>query len=120
MVSKPEGEGLEGIWVFGPDDSPDAELRLKGGKLSWLIQYPKRGSTVRIEAEHGVTRDGVLYGIIMRVDYGAADVRQLPDEDDTFSFRFRVDDRVLIIKDLRGKGFDDLKKVAQGRYKRKD
>ena len=42
---------------------------------------------------------------------------QLPDEDDTFCFRFRVDDDKLNIKNLKGKGFELLKNAA-GRYKK--
>ena len=40
----------------------------------------------------------------------------LPSEDDTFSFRYRLDDDELNVKGIRGKGMEVLFPKAQGRY----
>jgi hypothetical protein len=64
----------------------------------------------------------IAYGIITRIDDGTTGVtlkENLPEEDDTFSIRFRVDDDLLTVKELKGKGFEDLKRAAQGRYRRR-
>ena len=42
----------------------------------------------------------------------------MPEVDDTFSFRFRVDDDELSVRNVKGKGFEQLKNAA-GRYKKK-
>jgi hypothetical protein len=118
-LSKVEGEELMGVWV---PVTPEGELRFKEGRMTWLIPFPPSGSSVRIDAEYGTTKDSLLHGIITRIDYGETTGRvkeTLPEEDDTFSFRFRVDGDQLTVKDIRGKGFEELKKGAQGQYKRK-
>jgi hypothetical protein len=123
ILTKDEREVLSGVWVLGSDDpavAPDSELRMEDGRLNWRIQFPKRGSFVRIEAKYGVTTDGVVYGVITRIDSSTTGTKLLPEEDDTFSFRFRTNDNVLLVRELRGSGFDELKKVVQGRYKRRE
>jgi hypothetical protein len=119
LVTRVEGERLIGVWVLGADQAgePDAELRVRGGTLTWVLRLRRGGSPVRIDAEYGTTKEGVVYGVVTRIDHGHVE-EKLPEEDDTFSFRFRIGDETLTVKDLKGKGFDDLKRAAQGRYRR--
>jgi hypothetical protein len=114
MVS-PEGEGLVGGWVVG---SPPTVLHLAEGRLRWLIRLPKPASDIHINAEYSVSKDNIVYALITRIDHGTTEAR-FPEEDDTFSFRFRLDEDSLTVKDLKGKGFEELKRAAQGRYSRK-
>jgi hypothetical protein len=125
VLTKGEGEKLVGVWVLGSDDpavAAESELRFKDGRTTWFIRLPAEGSSIRIDAEHGTTKEGMVYGIVTRIDYGMTPgkvKKGLPEEDDTFSFRFRVEDDLLTVKELKGKGFEELKKAAQGRYKRR-
>jgi hypothetical protein len=123
ILSRDEAEGLSGVWVLASDnpaDAPDSELQMEDGRLKVRIQFPKRGSFVQIEARYGVTAEGVVYGVITRIDFSPTATKQLPEEDDTFSFRFRADAKRLLVREFRGHGFDELKKVVQGRYTRRD
>ena len=126
IIHEDERERLAGVWVRGSHDplaEPASELRVKDGRMSWVICLPKARSPVKIDAEFSVTREGVVYGIITRIDYGSMESslkETLPEEEDTFSFRVRRDDGLLTVKELRGKGFEELKKAAQGRYEQRE
>jgi hypothetical protein len=125
LLTRVEGEQLVDTWVLGSHDpsvAHESEMRFKDGRMTWRVQLPKAGSFIQIEAEYSTTRENIVYGIITRIDYGMTGGKvkaNLPEEDDTFSFRFRVDDDLLTVKELKGKGFEELKKYAQGRYRRR-
>jgi hypothetical protein len=109
--NRPEGE-----WTLG-----ECKLKAMNGRLTWTIPL-SGGSSVHLQADYSTTKDGLVYGIITKVEY-PKDVEdklkeKLPDVDDTFSFRFRVDEGEMNIRYLKGKGFEQLK-VAAGRYKSK-
>jgi hypothetical protein len=89
--------------------------------LTWTIRLASN-SVVTFQADYALTKDFLLYGVITKIEHSnhlaIKDKEKLPEEDDTFSFRFRVDDGdELAIRSLKGKGFEQLKK-AVGRYKR--
>jgi hypothetical protein len=113
VLSRVEGEELAGAWGLRSDDpaeTPACELRFRDGKMTW--RFPKGGSTARIEAEYGTTKDHIVYGIITIVDSGATGAKAkeaLPEEGDTFCFRFRVEDGLLTVKEVKGKGLEELK-----------
>jgi len=69
-----------------------------------------------------VTKHGLVCGSATKVAPshagGTQTPRGFPEEEDTFCFRFRVDDDEMNVKGLKGKGFDELKGAA-GRYKRR-
>jgi hypothetical protein len=106
------------------ENSPEGEwsldsqtLKIGKGRLVWKTQTTDT-QTVTIHADYSTTKDSLLYAVVTKMDYGTAQKLKdkLPDVDDTFCFRFRVDDDELSIRDVKGKGFEELKKAA-GRYK---
>jgi hypothetical protein len=96
------------------------ELQARDGRMTWKI--PVVFTAVTLTADYSVTKDSMCYGIVTKTEYDSVmDAKlkeKLPEVDDTFSFRFRVDDDEMNIRDLRGKGFDQFKNAA-GRYKQK-
>jgi hypothetical protein len=94
------------------------ELQARDGRLTWKISA--FASSVTLTADYGVTKDSMCYGIVTKVEYAGTlagkQKEKLPEVDDTFSFRFRVDDDEMNVRDLKGKGFDQVKNAA-GRYK---
>jgi RNA polymerase sigma-70 factor (ECF subfamily) len=70
-----------------------AELAGAGGKRT----------TVTVEADYSVSRDGVVFGYITGVD--AADAARAADlqtyEEQPFSFRYRAGEQVLTVKDVK-------------------
>jgi hypothetical protein len=127
MLTKDDAEGLIGEWRSLSSGDTGAELSVNGGSLRWVIPYPGDTSRVKIEANfavtkvavHGTTKEGILYGIITLIDPHSADGGQLPTKDETFSFRFSLVGSDLTVENLRGKGFEELKKKAEVPYKKK-
>jgi hypothetical protein len=117
---------LRGATLNRPDGEwscRTTELKAREGRLTWKITVSS--STITLTADYSVTKDSMCYGIITKIEYeglqGDKDDKlkdKLPEVDDTFSFRFRVDDDEMNIRNLKGKGFDQLKNAA-GRYKKK-
>jgi RNA polymerase sigma factor (sigma-70 family) len=90
-----------------------------------------------IDADYSVTKDNVLYGVITGIDIdgivrhdGGAEWQEGPAvsqllNDQPFSLRYRLDDNVLTIKDVKfgdpqkDKGKDDYSLFLLGRWKKK-
>ncbi len=120
--------GKDGFAERRPEHRPDGEwalgeckLKVANGRLTWTIAL-SGGTSVQLHADYATTRDSLVYGIVTKIDYPreveAKLKEKLPDVDDTFSFRFRVDDDEMNVRDLKGKGFEQLK-TAAGRYRSK-
>ncbi len=110
-------------------DKPTGEWKSQGGtntitfksgnRLVWQIGQPSGQGFALIEADYATTKDSRIYGIVTKIVSNAGTAQSLPEEDDTFSFRFRIDEDELSVKDVKGKGFEQLKSAA-GRYKKVD
>jgi hypothetical protein len=72
------------------------------------------GGTLDIHADYGVTRDGVLFGILTRVEANGAEG---PAAGDLFSFRFALEKGVLTIKDLKSPVGADARQLVEGSYR---
>src|SRR5438477_1041041 len=71
---------------------------------------------VEVDADYGVTKDGVLFGRISKVMKPGGEG---PEEGDLFSFHFKVEKDKLVITDLTGtKVSDDAKKFVEGDYEK--
>jgi RNA polymerase sigma factor (sigma-70 family) len=120
---------------FGPCD---ITLRIDEDRLHGVIVVAAdKGAveTVAIDADYSVNKEGTMYGVVTGVDY--PDMRFEGNEvqkaaeamtlavDQPFAVRYRVDDNVLTIRDVKfmtgAKDADGLKELAVllGRYKRK-
>jgi RNA polymerase sigma factor (sigma-70 family) len=120
--------GLAGTWMreIGPYQ---VILRAEGDRLhGTFIAAPKDGNdenvTLQVDADYSVSKDGTLYGLVTGIDLSdedaAGDAALLVDE--PFSVRLRVDDDILVVKELKFRtgsngGTDDLRLLV-GRYKK--
>jgi RNA polymerase sigma factor (sigma-70 family) len=128
-----------GNWerTFGP---LQVNLRVKAERLTGTVDVAveKQRISFVFDADYSVTRDGVLYGVITGMDIqGAGQGTDLQEAgriqvlitqliDTPFSIRYRVDDGILTVKDVKFGTIglkdekDDLaevKMMAVGRYK---
>jgi hypothetical protein len=108
--------------------SIESTLTMKDGRFRWSLPSRWKGTrekgqtvSVTLEGDYSVTKDSIVYGIVTKVTLvhsGTDTPTGFPEEEDTFCFRFRVDEDELNVKALKGKGFEELK-GATGRYKKK-
>ncbi len=106
-------------------DRPSGEWRQDTGssitfktpnRLTWKVVTDKGHEVISFDADYGVTKDSRIYGIVTKSMYKPG---SMPSEDDTFSFRFRIDEDELNVKDVKGSGFEQLKVYkVDGRYKK--
>lgn len=102
-----------GIWLKADASSRAGrtELTITPDKLTWTDNGD------RLEADYGVTKDSILFGIITKIVVRSTSPGGFPNEDDTFSFRFRADEGEMNVRALKGLGIDRLAAIA-GRYKK--
>jgi RNA polymerase sigma factor (sigma-70 family) len=74
--------------------------------------------SVTIEADYSISRDGVVFGYITGIDVSDGTDNLAGYVDQPFSFRFRADDEVLTVKDVKvaSKAADDAVLFVAGRY----
>ena len=80
------------------------------------VQVTKSDDTVTANAAYSVTDEGVVFGVITKVEKKGGDG---PEKGDLFSFQYKIDKDVLTLSDLSSKGGADAAQVLQGEYKAK-
>ena len=102
----PQPAGNSPIGTWRKTEMP-VTLTITAEKLIWV------DGTNRLEADYGLTKDGMLFGIITKIS-GQTFVNG-PGEDDPFSFRFRADSDDLNVRAIKGVASSNLARMA-GRY----
>lgn len=97
------GNSPVGVWkkIEVPNRAGRTELTITTDKLTWI------DSGNRVEADYSVTKDSILFAIITKIAV-IQPTNGPPNEDDTFSFRFRADEGELNIRALKGLGVEQL------------
>jgi hypothetical protein len=116
---KQDSDSPVGTWKH----AGGAELKITEKRLFWTCPPQLRGQKVptkSFDADYAVLKNSIIVGYITQVEGGNP-----PFEDAPFSFRFRVDDNVLTIKEVKGLAFPtpgvtDLGAAIQGKYTRPD
>lgn len=75
----------------------------------------KGSETTTVECDYGVTRDGVLFGVVDKVEKQGEGG---PSKGDLFSFKFSVDKDTLTVSELKGTDNADAKQAVEGEYKK--
>jgi hypothetical protein len=103
-----------GIWI---KDQGDAKVTfdLKAEQLYCIISGG--GITLTIEADYGVSKDGVVFGRISRVDRQGTDVG--PSVGELFSFKYALKKDVMTISELAGASAGEARALIEGDYKSK-
>jgi hypothetical protein len=74
------------------------------------------GTTVDVEGDYGVTKNGMVFGIVTKVTKtGTSDG---PSEGDVFRFRFTPDGKKATLDELKPAN-EEVKKIIEGTYERK-
>jgi hypothetical protein len=75
------------------------------------------GGVVTVHGAYGVTADGVLFGVLTKVETKGG---QGPEKGDLFSFQFKADKDVLTLSDYKGTHDSPrAKQILEGDYKKK-
>jgi hypothetical protein len=74
------------------------------------------GEAVTVQASYGATADGLIFGVINKVEKKGNDG---PEKGDLFSFQYKLEKDTMTLSDLNSKGGSDAAQVLQGEYKQK-
>lgn len=92
------------------------QFHFKNDALSVVLK--EGGNGLQVDSDYGVTKDGVVYGIVTGVKKDGVDGG--PQEGHLFSFRVAVDKDTLTIKEINGseKPSEEAKQLIEGEYKK--
>lgn len=107
-----KARGPVGTWERQTGDTL-VRLMIKGGDLHIAVHSPD--AILEVGADYGVTKAGVLYGIVTKVEKKGTE--EGPPEGQLFSFRFRVSGETLTVSELKGSEADDFRSWLEGDYK---
>lgn len=93
----------------------DVTLDFSGGLLKIVINTS--GAELTSTSDYGVTKDGVLFGVMTKVD--AKGIDNPPEVGFPFSFKVERKDDELTVSELRGTDSDVAKRLMEGKYKKK-
>lgn len=99
-----------GTWKRDLGDTR-VSFTFKKGEMKSKIETP--GGTIHIEGEYGITKSGILYGIVTKVK---KDGNEGPQAGDLFSFRFEKKGNSLKIKNLKTQN-PEAGRIIEGDYK---
>jgi hypothetical protein len=88
-------------------------FQIKGDSLQVIL---KGGENVKeIDADYGVSKDGVLFGRISKVKQEGDG----PSEGDLFSFRFKIDNHTMTVSELKTHNDSaEAKQLVEGEYQK--
>ena len=110
-AAKPAGEWTHAVGDF------TINLKFSGETLH--VQVAKNtGDTLDVDTAYGVTADGLLFGVVTKVEKAGTDAG--PEKGDLFSFQCKVEKDMLTISDVNGnKVSDEAKQLLAGAYTKK-
>jgi hypothetical protein len=103
---------LEGTWVK-TDGDVKITFHIKKHFLRCIMEGGDKKLTA--EADYGITKDGVVFGRVNKVD--KSNTNDGPSEGTLFSFCAAVTDGTLTISDLNAPGNGEAKRLIEGDYK---
>jgi hypothetical protein len=81
----------------------------------FTVTLSEGSNSIEAAADYGITKDGVVFGIITSVKKTGTDAG--PSEGDLFSFKVSVDKGKLTLSDLNGtKVSDGARQLVEGEY----
>jgi hypothetical protein len=100
-----------GTWTRG-EGGTKVVFEIK--KHSLRFRFNEGGKSLTADADYGVTKDGVLFGRISKIEKNGLD--NAPPAGTLFSFRFALKDGTLTISELQP-GEGDARQAVEGEYK---
>ena len=93
-------------------------------KVSWTFKEDTLTIRIQIgegrldyEAAYGITKDGLLFGVMTKAE--KKDIDGGPGKEDLISFRYTLGEGELKISDLKGTSIgDEAKRLVEGTYKK--
>jgi hypothetical protein len=102
---------LAGTWTRTVDERT-ITFTFKGDTLHAVLR--NGDNTTEVDANYGLSHDGVLFGRISKVKKEGGDG---PSEGDLFSFRFKIDNQTLMVSELKTPNDSaEAKELVQGEY----
>jgi hypothetical protein len=114
-ADEPAGKKPIGAWER---KAGDTEVVFDFSADEMKVTISGADATSEVSCDYSVTKDGIVYGIIRKIDKKGGEGG--PSEGDLFSFHYSMDNDTLTIKDLKGSNeHDEAKQLIQGEYKAK-
>ena len=101
-----------GVWVRTAGDNR-VEFHIKADRLRTVLAV--QGARLEVDADYGVSKDGVLFGRVSKVESQGVD--NPPPVGHLFSFRYALKDGGLTVSDLKGTDSDEARRLIEGDYK---
>ena len=112
--AKPPARPL-GTWTR---DAGGADLTMSFKADTFVFKVAVGDKALTAQGSYATTKDGLLFGVITKVEPETADIG--PSKGDLFSFRFAVKKGEMTLSDLNGtKASDEAKKHVEGAYSAK-
>ena len=115
LAAKGDNQKLLGTWQRNIDDNHMVKFAFKAEDLH--VTITSADAVVDVDADYGVTANGILYGIVTHVDKKGTEGG--PVEGQLFSFRFSVSDNKDALKITEVKGTDitdESRQLIEGDY----
>jgi hypothetical protein len=107
------GKKPTGNWERKVGDS-SVKINFKPDTVRFTVS--SADATIDVDAEYSVTKDGLIYGVICKVEKKGTCGG--PSEGDLFSFKCKIDKDTMTISDLKGSTeSEEAKQLVQGDYK---
>ena len=103
-----------GTWARSAGDI-EVKFQIKEDTLKCTLSG--MGLTIDVDADYAMSKDGVIFGRINKVDKKGGCVG--PNVGDLFTFKFTVKDNVLTISELGPQNVADARELIEGEYKAK-
>jgi hypothetical protein len=111
-AGQPKDKKPLGTWTRSVNDM-EVKFDIKADTLKCIISG--NGITIDVDADYGMSKDGVIFGRIHKVEKKGACVG--PNVGDLFTFKFAVKDGTLTISELGPASVADARELIEGDYK---
>jgi hypothetical protein len=104
-----------GTWTRRAGDV-DLKFEIRPADMSFTLE--QGGNRMTFDIDYGVTKDGVLFGRVHKVE--KVGTTEGPEAGDLFSFRFAVDKDTLTLSELKAtRESAEARQLVEGEYKKK-
>ena len=111
-AKKPQGEWTHTV--------SDCTVTYKFEKNTLTVDFTKGDAeSVRIDAAYGMTAEGLVFGVVTKVEKKGTDAG--PEKGDLFSFEVKIDNDALTVSELNSSKpvSDEAKPLIMGQFRKK-
>lgn len=104
-----------GTWVR---EAPGVKITFQmNADATMKVLLDADGKRADVSCAYGVTKDGMLFGVMTKVD---SEIGDGPEKGDLFGFTFSINGKEMTVSDLKGSRISDgAKKLVEGVFTKK-